>query len=433
VFPEPPEPAVLQELDAESEAEDKDADLDADEEPESKAKTDTGADPRVIDRYQQDTGLPNFPRGVTGASGILWPPVGQYYPARGRNWVQVDYLLWWLEDQSLPVLGENSTGNLIAGGNLLDSDHSDGIRIRAGHSFDCDGICGVMFDYFQLGSNGAQQSISGAAANGATLPFTDMDLSLPSNQVNGCACLDGLEGTSSSVPLGSLSVTSTSDLWSGGIAFRGRLSSWFACDREDCCCRRGISRCGYRWDAFTGYRYFSLDETLRLSGQLTPATGSIVATDVFETENDFHGLDLGMIYERERGRWGFEVLGRVALGINRQRLSIDGFGNQAGGIFAQYTNIGTYEHDAFTAIPEVNLTLNYSVTSNLRARFGYSFLLLTNVVRPGTHVDTEVDGRFFDATQPVPLNNPLAFFPRANFETESVWLQGLSFGLEGWF
>ena len=63
--------------------------------------------------------------------------------------------------------------------------------------------------------------------------------------------------------------------------------------------------------------------------------------------------------------------------------------------------------------------------------FGYSGMFLSNVIRPATQIDTRLDGRFFDATQATrPLNNPLAFFPRPQFETESVWLHGLSFGFE---
>ena len=140
-----------------------------------------------------------------------------------------------------------------------------------------------------------------------------------------------------------------------------------------------------------------------------------------------------MIYEVDRGRWSLELLGKVAVGFNRQQLRINGTGNLGGGVFAQPTNIGTYEHDAFMALPEVNLNLSYSLTCNLRARIGYSFLLLSNVMRPATHVDTRIDGRFFDTTAARPLDNPRAFFPRADLRRESVWLQGINFGLEYWF
>lgn len=344
--------------------------------------------------------------------------------------MQVDYLLWWIQGQRIPTLATTLTGDRLLGGRL-DSDSQNGLRVRGGTYFDCDGTCGLMVDFFGLDTS---RDRVGVAGGGMLLPFTDMDLSNPANQTpGGCGCLAELVGTATDVPLDSLQLTSGTDVFSAGLYGRSRLNSWYDCCRQDCCCNGGLCRCGFRLDALYGYRYFSLDESLRLAAVVAPPTGTITAIDRFRTENEFHGFDMGFVYEVERGRWSLATLGRVALGINNQRLTIAGEGNRGGGLFAHYTNAGVYEHDAFTAIPEVNVTLSYALTCHLRARFGYSFLLLSNVIRPGSQVDTRVDGRFFDATQPVPLTSPDAFFPEPRFETESVWLQGLNFGLEYWF
>ncbi len=387
----------------------------------------------IMDRYDAPSGLPDFPVSWGTASAAYGPQGGTYYRARGFNWVQADYLLWWLEGQHLPALAATGNGDVLLGGGRFGDGDRNGLRIRGGHFFDCGATCGLMVDFFGLETDGPQQIVSGDLAGGLVLPFTDMDLSLPANQTNGCACVDTVEGTASSVPADSLRVSSSTDLWSGGAYFRGRMHSCYACPQDTCCCRQGLGRCGQRLDGIIGYRYLQFDETLSFAGSLNPSTGPILASDRFEAENDFHGVDFGLMYERERGRWGLEVTGKVALGITRQRLTIDGVGNQAGGLFAQSTNMGMDEHDAVTVIPEINLSLSYSLSCNLRARCGYSFLWLSNVIRPATQLDTRADGRFFDTTQPVPLDAPLAFFPRPDFETESVWLHGLSFGLEYWF
>jgi hypothetical protein len=384
----------------------------------------------VLDYYAAGDDLPLFPPG----GGIMTDPPGQaYYPLRGRSWVQVDYLLWWVQGQNLPPLATTPAGGVVFGQERIDGDAQSGLRLRGGHFLDCDGLSGLMFDVWGLESGGDRVGVVSPVSGALRMPFTDMDLSLPSNQTpDGCGCLDDLVGTPSSVPIDSISTTSDTDVWSGGLYYRGRLCSRFDCCASTCDCRpgSGLGRHGHRLDGIFGYRYFSLDESLTVDGVLVPEAGTIVAQDRFATENDFHGVDMGLVYEVDRGRWSLEAIGRLALGINRQELSIAGAGNQNGGIFAQYTNIGTYDHDAFTAIPQGDLILAYAVTPRLRARVGYSWLLLSNVIRPATQIDTRLDGRFVDGTATRPLADPLAFFPRPRFETESVWIHGLSFGFD---
>ncbi len=44
------------------------------------------------------------------------------------------------------------------------------------------------------------------------------------------------------------------------------------------------------------------------------------------------------------------------------------------GILTQRTNIGTYDRDEFTMIPELGLTLGYQFTRNVRLTAGYSLI-----------------------------------------------------------
>ncbi len=388
----------------------------------------TGIDTKVLDYYDTSDALPDFaPDGQMAGWGL---PDRGYYPVRGRTWVQLDYLLWWVQGQNIPALATTPAGNVVFGQERIDGGAFNGLRLRGGYFFDCQGMCGLMVDFFGLGNNGSQVGVA-SPGGGLRMPFTDMDLSLPANLgPDGCACLDDLVGTPSSVPIDSISTRSSSDIWSGGAYYRGRIfGAYNCCACGDSCCP-GLHRYGFRLDKIIGYRYFGFDESLGINGVFTPATGRIVANDLFATQNRFHGLDLGLVYEVDRGRWSLETIGRMAMGVNFQELSITGRGNQGGGIFSQYTNAGTYEHDAFTVIPELDLILAYAITPRFRARIGYSGIFLSNVIRPANQIDTRLDGRFFDATQPRPLNNPLAFFPRPRYETESVWLHGLSFGFE---
>jgi hypothetical protein len=385
------------------------------------------ADSPVLDYYKAGDRLPDFPVG----GGVMTDLGGAYYPLRGRTWLELDYLLWWVQGQNFPTLAATAAGNVVLGQERLDGDAQSGLRLRGGHFYDCDGVCGLMFEFWGLETGGDRVGVVSPVPGGLNLPFTDMDLSLPSNQTpGGCGCLDDVEGTPSSVPINSISTTTDTDVWSGGLYHRGRLCSRFDCCASRCDCHGGWGRHGYRLDGIFGYRYFSLDESLVIDGVLAPAAGPITAQDRFSTENDFHGVDMGLVYDVDRGRWSLETIGRLALGINHQELTIAGSGNQNGGIFAQYTNIGTYEHDAFTVIPQADVVLAYALTPRLRARVGYSWMLLSNVIRPAAQIDTRIDGRFLDGTPTRPLNNPLAFFPRPQFETESIWIHGLSVGFD---
>ena len=181
-----------------------------------------------------------------------------------------------------------------------------------------------MIDYWSLGSNTDTPSVSNGAANGAEFPFTDMDLTLPSNQINGCVCVDGLVGTAASLPLASMSVASQSKIWSGSALYRGRLSSAYCC-QNSCDCQCG-QRNGYRVDGLVGYRFLDLDESLAFNTSLLPATGAVSGTDRFTTDNDYHGVDVGIVGEREYGCWRLEAIGRFGVGINRRVVSFSGAG-----------------------------------------------------------------------------------------------------------
>ncbi|MCA9168181.1 MAG: BBP7 family outer membrane beta-barrel protein [Planctomycetales bacterium] len=386
----------------------------------------------VLDRYQPRSNLPELTGTDYGPAGLYGPPGGTYYRARSHYWGQVDYLLWWMQGEAINTLATDPNGNSVLGGNRLNDDARSGVRVRGGYNFDCDALCGVMVDYWSLGSHTETAAISNGAANGLLFPFTDMDLTLPSNQINGCVCLDLLVGTAATLPLNSLSVASQSQIWSGSGLLRGRLYSSYCC-QDGCGCCPSFKRNGFRVDGLFGYRYLDLDESMVINSSLSPATGVITGVDRFATDNDYHGVDFGIVGERECGRWSLEAVGRCGLGINRQTLMVSGSGNRLGGVFAQTTNIGTFQHDAVTVIPELNLTAGYALTPNIRARCGYTFLWLSNVLRPAKQIDTRIDGRFLNATVAQPIVNPPAFFPAQRFETESVWLQGLNFGLEAWF
>jgi hypothetical protein len=139
------------------------------------------------------------------------------------------------------------------------------------------------------------------------------------------------------------------------------------------------------------------------------------------------------MYKRTRGYWTFDALIRLGVGNTRQRVTIDGETSingaaaEKGGLLAQNSNIGEYSRDEFSVLPQLDLTLGYQVTEQLRATFGYTFLYWSNVVRPGDHIDRRVD------TAQLPNGSAttvLADYPAFEFDNTDYWAQGISFGGE---
>jgi hypothetical protein len=159
--------------------------------------------------------------------------------------------------------------------------------------------------------------------------------------------------------------------------------------------------------------------------------------DRFETRNQFNGVDLGWRYRRTRGYWSFDSLLRMAVGVTNQTVMINGgttitepgqaSESFVGGLRAQRTNIGTYDQDQFTVIPELNLNLGYQLTDHFRAMVGYTFIYWSNVVRPGDQIDYDINPALLPPEQ-VPFTGALR--PGFEFDTTDYWVQGVSVGGE---
>ena len=107
----------------------------------------------------------------------------------------------------------------------------------------------------------------------------------------------------------------------------------------------------------------------------------------------------------------------------RDSLSTD----RTGGLLAQRTNIGTYERNQFTMVPELGATVGYQITRRLRATAGYSLIYMGNVVRPGDQVDLNVNPNLLPPEN-VPFSGALR--PQFHFVETDYCIQGLNFGGE---
>jgi Putative beta barrel porin-7 (BBP7) len=360
---------------------------------------------------------------------------------RDRLWLRAEYLHWWTEGMDVPplittsptgtprnqaaILGEPGVRTLF-GGREINGDDVGGLRARAGFWLTPQGTFGIEGEYFQLSD---QSDGNNASSNGTTIigrPFFDIVNSRETAQLISFP----------NVVSGNLSIDTNTDLKSALINGRASLlpNHGSACDsygNHD------------RVDWIVGYRYLDLNDRISFSERLTSlvagAPGTLAISESFDTSNEFHGLQLGVVYQANFNRAYLESLLRVAVGNTTQQVRIRGNSsitengvteNFPGGLLAQRTNIGNYERDELTMIPEVGLTLGFRITDSLHATVGYTVLYFPSVVRAGNQIDTDVNPNLL-APEADPFTGALR--PRFHYMESDYWAHGISLGLEARF
>ena len=348
-----------------------------------------------------------------------------------RIWFDTEYLLWWTKNAPAPalvtasppgtppaqagILGLDST-TVLAGGNMpLVDQRRSGARFTLGFWLDCERELALESTSLVLFDRQFAFAASGTAAGSAFLarPFVDAMTGLQAREP--VAFPNLVSGT--------VGVTSSSSLWGTELNLRTNL------------CRS----CCSRLDLLTGFRTLGLDENIHITEnlQIVPEFGGTQfnIADIFGTHNNFYGGQLGLDWQCRRGRWTFDLLGKVALGDTHERIIIDGttartFGGvtevQPGGLLALPTNIGAVNHDRFAVVPELGLKLGYQITPHIKFTVGYTFLYWSEVVRAGDQIDTTVNvTRIPFGTTPVGPARPAPLG-----KTNDFWAQGVNLGLE---
>jgi hypothetical protein len=210
---------------------------------------------------------------------------------------------------------------------------------------------------------------------------------------------------------------------------------------------------GCLWDvtALAGFRYLSVEEELRveqftnvLPGNSVPFDGksylgpvAIEVSDRFRTANRFYGGQVGLKSSIYNGRWSLHTMGKVAAGVMHQEVTVNGFSTLTGGgtrsvvpggLYANSTNIGRYDNDEFTWIPEVSARLGFAWTTWLSTHVGYNFLYIDRVARPGDQYTNRVNPATVPTSFSYGLGGPVPVPNPAGTQTD-FWLQGVSFGV----
>jgi len=352
-------------------------------------------------------------------------------PATDRVFAQVEYLLWFMNRDTIPVLGTTSTNggdgylgqsgtvNVIGPGKYGDSTRN-GFRARAGAWIDDCGTCGIDGSFFFLGKQSNTITMTPDQFGVITRPIFVPNANIEFGQI---VSFPGLSR-------GTLIVQDESSLWGADANFRNAICR--QCDRQT------------EW--FTGFRYLNLSEKITITENITALDGSrdpagtqVLVQDSFSTRNDFYGGQIGGSYMRRWNRFDLNARGSIALGVTRQEVRIDAFqqvtqpglptASFVGGLLGTTTNIGTHTREAFSAVPEITLNAGYWLTPNLKLYLGYNFIYWSNVLRPGGEIDRTVNlSNVPNPPDAVPFSNVAR--PAATFAETDLAIHGIQFGAE---
>lgn len=393
---------------------------------------------------------------IGGYGDLCYQNRGRFYislPAHG--WVHAEGLTWYQSGMNLPplvttsptgtarasagVIGQQGTSILYGGDEDHLTDPAGGFRIRFGTWLgSCSGL-GIEGEYLGLSATESffAQSTGATGSQILARPFVNM------RPGNNAGSNDAELVAFPNVIRGSVGVDLENRLVGAAFRFRRQMCCSSGCGYSDWRCQPvPVST---RIDFTLGYRYWQLNEGLRIREQLTTlatnstingGTGSFDIIDQFRTRNQFNGAEMGAVWQGRRGWWSLDMLMRVGFGNMLQTVMIDGSTaitennvttNHDSGFLTQRTNIGIYQRERFTMIPELGATLGYQLTRRLRGTVGYTLVYMGNVVRPGDQVDLDVNTNLLPP-EANPFTGPLR--PQFQFRQTDYWVHGLSYGLE---
>ncbi len=344
-------------------------------------------------------------------------------------WVRAEYLLWSLDGSHLPalvttsppgtapanigVLGQNTS--VLFGDNTVGNDARSGGRATLGWWTSPSQTTGFEVSYLGIDRDGANFSASNAMFPNLARPVFDTGTGTEASM------LIAAQGTLT----GSVNAVVENQLQAIELLHRQRISG---------------SAC-HRLDWLIGYRYGLLDDRVRIdqSSTITVAQGPVIAGttntlfDLFDTENRFHGAQLGLNYRRYLGSWMVATSAKLGVGVNRGEVLIDGAtvttvpgggsSTFVGGLLAQQTNIGRYSQSDFAVMPEAGISLIGNLNRSTQISIGYSLLYWSVVARAADQIDRRVS-----QFPPEPISG--LGNPRFNFNTDGFLAHGLQAGLQ---
>jgi hypothetical protein len=375
-----------------------------------------------------DPGTPMYSTPMPG--GPINDPMG-LAPTPGSDlsqwYTSAEGLIWYVKSYSVPALvtvgpafsGANlvTATSILYGRNTIDTNPRYGARLGLGYWLN---PCWAV----ELSGFYTQPETTSFSA--ASTQYPGSDLARPFASANRLIETSEIIGRPG-VALGDVTVKTKSRLF--GLELNARNKWWESGEN--------------RLDLIAGIRFLSLEEELSVSEYSLGLAGAgnfagveRGLTDTFKTKNRFYGGQVGAIFEHVEGRWTFGLTAKIAAGISRQTVDINGqitqlagggLPDQPGGLLALSTNSGLRRRDTFSIVPEAQLSVGYDLTANLRLTVGYSAMYWSNVARPGPQIDRTLDENVIPDFPAAPAVGGIR--PQSRVNSEGIWAQGVNFGL----
>lgn len=374
----------------------------------------------------------NAIEGLFGGGAFTCPPVDCLQPfTKPPSWGQVDFLLMWRRPPALPPLvttsppgtplsqagqlDQPSTTTLLGGRSQL-SGPSTGGRIDFGYWLNTCPQVGLGGSFLALGNSSLGYAIDSTTTPILARPF----LNVTDGQT---AAMDTLIVTFPDEATGEIEVQGTSTLIVAEAYVRQAR-------------HHGTGTPG---DLVGGYQFSRIDGNLRISSHSTALNTSqlrvpgttLSLVDSIDTQNEFHGGQLGVLNDWHYGCFTMFGSFKLGLGNMRQRAVLTGQTvindsttsiTDPQGLLTRNTNIGTHERNVITVIPQVSLRGTYAVSPRVDVTIGYSLIFFPHVLQPTEQLDPDLA---------VNLATPASGEPRPQFTFQSgdYWAQGMTFGL----
>lgn len=351
----------------------------------------------------------------------------------GEFWGRAEYLVWWGRGARTPALVTTSPdgtapdvagilpdAQVVYGNERINREGRSGGRFTLGYWCDPCYELGIENTFFFVGNPNDSFFASSTGSPILALPFFN------TNPTTGDPRQDALLRAYPDLVSGDIHIVAGRNVVGNDVNVRRAVY-------VDCC---------RRIDLLGGYRYFRMGERLNMFTNTTslsddsgaPTGTTFAIQDLFNTVSNFNGGQLGLNFQYTRCCWTLDVMAKLAIGGVAQRVVINGSTVRTlpgedpesftGGVLALASNIGTYKETRFGILPELDVNLRYQWSPLWTVNLGYTFMGLTNVVRPGDQIDTNLDPDQFPP--PVAAGTSPAF----SFHDSDMWLQGLNFGIE---
>lgn len=347
---------------------------------------------------------------------------------RERFWVHAEYLYWRMRGPELPplvttssegtlredagVLGQSTTTVLLGNNRFRDNEESGG-RLELGYRFNESNKTTAQFLYTSLSSDESFSATSGESAILAR-PFYNVDSGLEDARLLGFP--DEVTGR--------VSVSGNAEYSVYEVLVRSLISA-----RVD---RPTYLLCGYRMS--------ELDDSLRIDDSSLSIAGatagaSLESQDRFDSENRFHGVELGIEQSLDLGScWSIQFNGKAAFGettrtttISGQSTATNSVGDSStisGGLLSQPTNIGRFESSSHGVIHDLTVRLRRESRKGLSVSIGYAIQRWQGVMQAADQLDRQIN-----PTQIPPATLVGAARPRFLPISNDFLVQGLTVGV----